>query len=544
MRGWPTTDWSVGCTRPDTEGSSREETQEAQGGGAGNPKSEGRNPCSSAATTLWAVLLCGWAAAGFCGPPAPGEPLVVAQIPRGAGGGGAGDGSGAERRARSDAPYRGAWDRLDLRYCAGSRVVVAGAPPGAAKVRVLSEGLYAAGGPVVSLDGERVYFTGKTGAESEWQVYEARVGGGRRRPVTSMPGGAAAPALLPDGSLVFASPVPRLGYQGAEVPPPQVYAQLPGAKARQLTFGFSGAADPTVLADGRVLFVSATSRGPAGSSGGTSLFTINNDGTEVTAFACQHDPPALIGRPRQLLDGRVAFLASDLRSAAVEGSAECVRMARPFLSRAKLLPGLGARVRSVCADGESGLLVCAENSRSAWAVYRVGGREEKLGAPLFEEAGWDCVEAVAARAGQRPMGRLSSTDPAKKTGQILCMNANDTTYNAGNQAGAAAVRIRVLAEVMPGRCRSLGEVPVQEDGSFMAEVPADMALGFEALGPQGQVLRRVEPIVWVRPGENRSCTGCHAAHNRAPHNHRPLAVYAPVPWLRAEAEPSQAKGAQ
>ena len=418
--------------------------------------------------------------------------------------------------------------------------MVADGPLGARKVGVLSEGLYAAGGPVVSVDGARVYFTAKTGAQSEWQIYEAPVGGGHRRQVTSMPGGAGAPALLPDGSVVFASPVPKPGNQAATVPPPQLYAQLPGARPRQLTFGSSEAADPTVLPDGRILFVSATSRGPEGAWRGTALFTINNDGTEMTAFACQHDPPALLGRPRQLPDGRVAFLAWGLGSERAEGSAECVAMARPFLSRAKLLPGLSAGVRSVCPDGGHGLLVCAGDERSGWAVYRVEGKEEKLGAPLFEEARWDCVEAVAAGARPRQMGRLSSIDPAKTTGQILCLNANDTTYSAGSRGGAPATRIRVLAEVAPGRCRALGEVAVQEDGSFMAEIPADVPLGFEALDQRGQVLRRVEPIVWVRPGENRSCTGCHAAHNRAPHNHRPLAVYAAVPCLKAEPGPGRA----
>ena len=456
-------------------------------------------------------------------PPLAGA-LVVAQTPRGSGGG-------------------AARDRLDLYYGPGSRVVVAAPVLGAGNVRVLSTGLYAAGGPVVSVDGERVYFAGKAGAESEWQIYEVGVGGGHRRRVTSIPGGAAAPALLADGSVVFASPVPKLGQEGAIARPPQLYAQLPGARPRQLTFGVCGAAEPTVLLDGRVLFVSASAPSPAGSTRGLSLFTINSDGTEITAFACQHDAPAVIGRPRQLADGRVAFLAGDLGGAGVEGSAECVRMARPFLSRAKLVPGLSARLRSVCAEGERGFLVCARDAGSGWAVYRVEEGETELGAPRFEDAGWDCVEAVAARARARAMGRLSSVDAGKKTGQILCLNANDTTYGAKPLPAEAGVppavsRIRVLAEVSAGHCRSLGEVVVQEDGSFMAEVPADMALGFEALGQQGQVLRRVEPIMWVRPGENRSCTGCHAAHNRAPHNHRPLALDAPVPCLRVEPEPS------
>ena len=473
-----------------------------------------------------AALLCAWAASGLGEPPAPSGMVVLTQTPR---------------RAVSGA----ARDRLDQGYPAGSRVVVAAAPWGAPTVHVLSEGLYAAGGPVLSYDGERVYFAGKTSVESEWQIYEARIGGGHRREVTSMPGGAAAPTLLSDGSVVFASPVPRLGNPGASVPPPQLYAQLPGGQPRRLTFGTSGATDPTVLPDGRILFVSATPPGPTGSSRGLSLFTINNDGTEITAFACQHDPPAVIGRPRLLSDGRVAFLASSLGSTVAEDSVECVRMARPFLSRTNLLPGLKARVRSVAPDGESGLLVCAENTHSTWAVYRVGRNEEALGAPLLsEDASWDCVEAVAGSACQRPLGRISSMDSTKKTGLILCLNANDTTYkSAETQAGAVVARIRVLAEVSSGRCRSLGEVPVQEDGSFMAEVPADTPLGFEALNQEGGVLRRVEPVIWVRPGENRSCTGCHAGHNRAPHNHRPLAVYAAVPCLSAEPQPSQAQKA-
>ena len=97
-----------------------------------------------------AALSCGSAASGLGEPPAPIGMLVLTQTPRRAG-------SGAARNG------------LDLGYPAGSRVVIAEAPWGAPTVRVLSEGLYAAGGPVVSYDGERLYFAGRTGVESEWQ---------------------------------------------------------------------------------------------------------------------------------------------------------------------------------------------------------------------------------------------------------------------------------------------------------------------------------------------------------------------------------------
>jgi hypothetical protein len=85
----------------------------------------------------------------------------------------------------------------------------------------------------------------------------------------------------------------------------------------------------------------------------------------------------------------------------------------------------------------------------------------------------------------------------------------------------------VLAQTSPGNISALGEVPVQADGSFLAEVPADVPIGFEALDENGRVLRHEAPMIWVRPAENRSCIGCHEPHNRSPHNHRPLAVNAP-----------------
>jgi hypothetical protein len=436
------------------------------------------------------------------------EPLLLTQSPRPSSG-------------KSGQSY------LELLYPAGSRVVVV--TPGASReVRVLSKDLFAAGDPVLSYDGRTAMFVGKMRPEGDWQIYRAQVGGGRCRVVTSMPGGAMDPALLPDGSTVFASPAPKV--PGA--PPPQLYVQPSGGKPRPLTFSPAGAFDPTVLPEGRILFVSTSphdvSQGPLG----LSLFTINNDGTEVAAYACQHDSPASIRRPRHVSNGLIGFLAGPLDGEPGDTSPEYVRTARPFLSRAKLFSDSSVAVRSVQPEGESNLLVCAKSSAGTWAVYRVNSQEALLGAPLFEDPKWDCIEALTLRSQPRPMGRLTSIDPTKSTGRILCLNINDTTYREGEQPSTAtANRVRVLAQSASGTCRPLGEVSVQADGSFMAEVPADVPLGFEAINEQGTVVRRVAPMIWVRPGENRSCVGCHAPHNRVPHNHRPEAVRSPVPLL-------------
>jgi hypothetical protein len=74
----------------------------------------------------------------------------------------------------------------------------------------------------------------------------------------------------------------------------------------------------------------------------------------------------------------------------------------------------------------------------------------------------------------------------------------------------------------------LGTVGLESDGSFFAEVPADVPLGLEALDAQGKVLRRLAPFFWVRPGEARVCAGCHERSNPSLKNPRPLAAGKPA----------------
>ena len=235
------------------------------------------------------------------------------------------------------------------------------APLGSGRVQVLSEGLAAAGDPVVSYDGQRVFFAGKASAAGEWQIYQEDLTGGRPQMLTSMPGGAMSPTLLPTGSLVFASPVPKIGGTNSSQPPSALYVQSPGGQPRQLTFSSRGITEPTMLADGRILFVSTLPPEASYAGSGPALFTINNDGTEITAFAGPEDPASAIQQPRLLADGRVVFLVSKSGSS----SAEFVRLARPFQSRAPLFPGVTVSVRSVEAASNGDLLVCAENASGA-----------------------------------------------------------------------------------------------------------------------------------------------------------------------------------
>ncbi len=479
-------------------------------------------------TSVSAVVVAGCVALmGMgCQETVPTGSLVVTQVPAHAAPGGDGD-------------------VLDGRYPTGSRVVLVAPSGQPGSERVLSKGLVAAGGPVLTPDARTAFFAGKADAKGEWQIYAVPTAGGRPKAVTAMSGGAMDPAIAAHGELVFASPVPKAGQTWKTATPAALYTQKPGNPARRVSFGPTSAVEPTVLADGRVMFVSQVPDSAVDGQPHTALFTINNDGTEVTAYAGQHDGVAYVHRPRELGDGRIGFVGSRSDAPADDSVAETVRTARPFASRGPLFPFPLARCRSVEPGGSGSLLACVESRgmadrsmKGSYGVYEVAAGATALDKPLFDAPEWQEVEALRVAPRPEPLGHVTAVMTERKSGTILCLNANFSTYTpAPGQPAVPAVKVRVLAQSEPGKTTTLGEVPVQADGSLMAEVPVDTPLGFEALDDQGKVVRRLAPFVWVRPGENRSCLGCHEPHNRSPKNVRPLAIHAEIAKLGSRSAP-------
>ena len=70
---------------------------------------------------------------------------------------------------------------------------------------------------------------------------------------------------------------------------------------------------------------------------------------------------------------------------------------------------------------------------------------------------------------------------------------------------------------------SLGEAPVERDGSFYIAVPPDRPVRFELLSGEGQVLRAQKSWIWARTGRT-GCVGCHEDRAVAPENRWPLAL--------------------
>ncbi|MDX1391512.1 MAG: hypothetical protein R3241_03960 [Rheinheimera sp.] len=64
----------------------------------------------------------------------------------------------------------------------------------------------------------------------------------------------------------------------------------------------------------------------------------------------------------------------------------------------------------------------------------------------------------------------------------------------------------------------LGKVPIAPDGSVRVKVPANVPFNLAVLNAQGQAISPLhQQWITLRPGETRSCNGCHSAQSTAPH---------------------------
>ena len=70
----------------------------------------------------------------------------------------------------------------------------------------------------------------------------------------------------------------------------------------------------------------------------------------------------------------------------------------------------------------------------------------------------------------------------------------------------------------------MGTAPVESDGSFFVQTPADKPIRFALLNQKGEVVRQERGWFWIRRGEQRICVGCHTGPERSSENHVPAVL--------------------
>lgn len=124
----------------------------------------------------------------------------------------------------------------------------------------------------------------------------------------------------------------------------------------------------------------------------------------------------------------------------------------------------------------------------------------------------------------KPPGRSTVVDAQVEIGQLYCLNAylSDIAKAAGD---VEISRVRVFtADANTSAPSLLGELEVERDGSFFAELPARTPLQLETVSAQGATLQRMQSWFWVMPKERRGCIGCHEDRQLSPPNRHVFAL--------------------
>ena len=87
----------------------------------------------------------------------------------------------------------------------------------------------------------------------------------------------------------------------------------------------------------------------------------------------------------------------------------------------------------------------------------------------------------------------------------------------------------------------IGYVPLEADGSFRIKVPADTPLGLTVVDANGRAFQTHTNWIQARPGETRTCNGCHSPRRGSAINSAPIAGFHPNTLLTAESGESMAE---
>ncbi|HSC65454.1 MAG TPA: hypothetical protein VLD35_17565 [Caldimonas sp.] len=133
------------------------------------------------------------------------------------------------------------------------------------------------------------------------------------------------------------------------------------------------------------------------------------------------------------------------------------------------------------------------------------------------------ADAPAGCTTQIPM--TASADPADTRSQVADLVKMKDPANAAYGCSPARF-IRAVRAIPPGAGMTgmrqaigetefemqqiLGYAPIEPDGSFKLTVPADTPIGLAVVNDKGEAFQTHTNWIQVRPGERRTCDGCHS----------------------------------
>ncbi len=416
--------------------------------------------------------------------------------------------------------------------------------------------------PEVSWDGRQVVFAHRGEDDPWWHLYRVNVDGSQLVQLTDGPYHAVGPAFLPDGRIVFASSRSGIRDEYHGYPCTALYVMnADGSDAQPIATNIGRDNEPAVMPDGRIVF-SRLEVFYSRNKTELTLHAMHPDGTldavlygperreywnrqyragprgpgEVGNVALTHRV-LRITQPQPMPDGRNVIVATPGGLALVgtrRDSETIVTLDNEQRAYTTPFPLPGGRV--LCAS----TLKKHEREKVDLGLYSLDPTTGKLELVYNDPATAD-FEPRPILTRPRPMPRPTRSMPGAYSGRFLCSSAFAT------QEVDVPIRGRLvrLIEGVPvvGRhsthtnpwpvwknhggtfARVLGTAPLASDGSFYVEAPADRLLHFQVLDSDRRVIGNQLTWIYPRPGETKSCVGCHEHPHTTTRGNDPIAAH-------------------
>jgi hypothetical protein len=394
--------------------------------------------------------------------------------------------------------------------------------------------------PDVSFDGEHILFAGQKSPGDSWNIWEMRNDGTEVRQITHEPLDCRRPIYLstfytitssePWYTILFERQDGVLNEAGTASGTSLYTVRLDGSELRRITFHPGNDRTPFLMQDGLLLFsgwrMLSDPRFPDGRSG---LYGVQTDGIDYSFFGglqgarVQH-------MPTLTTDGLVVFVEAETLGWDGAGSLAALRTQRPHDSYRSLTDKSQGLFHSPSPLTDGSVLV---SQRSATDKSLLGlGRfwpDNREFETLFTLPDSHILHAKLLAPRSEPDGRSSTVRPESPTGKLFCLNIYESDQAVASLEPGTVERVRVI-EALPQvdaaaagenppalSQRLLGEAPVEPDGSFHVDIPANLPVTLQLLGQDSMALASCDWI-WVRNREYRGCIGCHEDPELTPEN--------------------------
>ena len=439
-------------------------------------------------------------------------------------------------------------------------------------------------GPELSYDAQRILFAMRRHFKTEgFHIYEINVDGTGLRQLTSGNCNDVDACYLPDGRIAFCSD--RAGYREyyhQERSRVLYVMNADGSGIRQITFNPNQDYEPAVLSDGRILYSSYRFYGQDGSRGPlpnelglqrieTVLRAVRGDGVADDLFygamrgtfysPIRPMPDGLqysgwhprgnhigvaVSQARELPDGRVVCITPaglttvDPRLSAID----CEEPVYPEVIN--LAGGEEVYIHSHDDMNPVGRFTTPYPAGGQWVFVSHAPWHDLRGSaygivlfdlatrraiPVYDDPAVSDIDPIPVVPRARAFVAVGHANPSgPATGRILCASVFNTDIPFDKKRAKYVRVIEGLTHALSinananFRTRLLGTVPLDQDGSFFVEVPADTPLRFQLLDEDERVLVHETAFNYVRPGETKGCIGCHEPKHVAVTNKPPTAA--------------------